>query len=134
MISCYFRWPKSTRIYRAFIICLFLLLLAPTILLTGGEGINQVHEYQKNSDLQWQWAMEGLASFPFSENEKVLDLGCGNGKVTAYIAEKAPLGIVVGLDISEPMLAFARKITVLIIFYMFMEMLVRFHLWTSLIK
>jgi len=99
---------KSIMICRVFIVNFFLLLF-PTTLLIGGEGITQANEYQKNSDLQWQWAMDSLASFSFNENEKVLDLGCGNGKITAYIAEKVPLGIVVGLDISATMLALARQ-------------------------
>jgi len=99
---------KPIIICRAVIVSL-LLLFIPTTFLIAGEGITQVVEYQKNSDLQWQWAMESLVSFPFHEREKVLDLGCGNGKVTAYIAEKVPLGVVIGLDISDSMLAFARE-------------------------
>lgn len=59
--------------------------------------------------LQSTWAMESLESFPFDEEDKVLDLGCGSGSVTAGIAAKVPLGIVVGLNISEEMLTYARE-------------------------
>lgn len=104
-----FHFLKFINNFRVVALILILLFLTPTSMLISGEGIAQASEYQKNSDLQWQWAVDSLASFPISEHEKVLDLGCGNGKVTAYIAEKVPLGIVVGLDISEAMLTFARQ-------------------------
>jgi trans-aconitate 2-methyltransferase len=67
------------------------------------------HDYQKNSSLQWKWAMESLEAFRFEEGDKVLDLGCGSGANTAEIAAKVPSGIVIGLDISEEMLTYARE-------------------------
>ncbi len=75
--------------------------------LSAGQGISLVSDYQKNSSLQWNWAMESLKKFPFNENDKVLDVGCGDGKITALIAEHVTHGIVIGLDISEKMLAHA---------------------------
>jgi trans-aconitate 2-methyltransferase len=53
--------------------------------------------------------MEGLETFPFDKTDKVLDLGCGTGSITAEIAAIVPLGIVIGLDISESMLTYARE-------------------------
>lgn len=39
--------------------------------------------------------------------ETVLDIGCGDGKISSLIAEKA--GSVVGIDISPSMIEFAKK-------------------------
>ncbi|PJD97926.1 MAG: hypothetical protein CK425_02015 [Parachlamydia sp.] len=38
----------------------------------------------------------------------ILDVGCGDGKITAAIAAKVPNGVVVGLDVSPSMIDFAR--------------------------
>lgn len=41
--------------------------------------------------------------------ERVLDVGCGNGALALAVAERVgPAGVVVGLDVSGPMLAHAR--------------------------
>ena len=77
--------------------------------LSANEGLTDAHDYQKNSSLQWKWAMESLEVFPFEEGDIVLDLGCGSGAITAEIAAKVPSGIVIGLDISEAMLTYARE-------------------------
>ncbi len=46
----------------------------------------------------------------FKAGESVLDIGCGTGQTTVDIARRvAPGGRVVGLDISRPMLAAARR-------------------------
>ncbi|MBA3817012.1 MAG: methyltransferase domain-containing protein [Parachlamydiaceae bacterium] len=72
--------------------------------LFSGEGISLADNYQKNSGLQWEWAIESLKQFSFSPNDKVLDVGCGDGKITALIAQLTPQGNVVGMDISENMI------------------------------
>jgi trans-aconitate 2-methyltransferase len=76
--------------------------------LSASEGVRDAKDYNKNSSLQWKWAMESLEAFPFQEGDQVLDVGCGDGSITANIAAKVPFGIVVGLDISEEMIAYAR--------------------------
>jgi len=79
-----------------------------TSYLLAGEGLKDANDYQNNSSLQWKWAMESLEAFPFDEGDKVLDLGCGSGSITAEIAAKVPSGLVIGLDISAAMLAYAK--------------------------
>ena len=42
-------------------------------------------------------------------DEHILDVGCGDGKVTAEIARAVPRGSVLGVDASAEMIAFAQK-------------------------
>lgn len=87
----------------------FFLAFSLVLTLNADEGLKNPNDYQKNSDLQYKWAMESLAVFPFESNDKILDLGCGTGSVTVEIAAKAPSGIIIGLDISKKALDFARE-------------------------
>ena len=42
--------------------------------------------------------------------ESILDLGCGDGRLTAQIAKLVPEGNVIGIDASEVMIKSARKL------------------------
>ena len=64
-------------------------------------------EYARISTLQAAMAEEVLALLEVKGNERVLDVGCGNGKTTAEIAARVPQGAVVGVDASADMIAFA---------------------------
>ena len=66
-------------------------------------------DYAANSVVQQTWARELMARLKLRGNEHVLDIGCGDGKVTAEIANAVPNGSVVGIDASEEMIGFARK-------------------------
>jgi SAM-dependent methyltransferase len=44
-----------------------------------------------------------------SPADKVIDVGCGTGNYTRYLADSAPDGLVVGIDASEAMIAAAGK-------------------------
>ena len=52
-------------------------------------------------------ASEALSLLDLKGTERVLDLGCGNGAVTAQIAPRVPDGSVLGVDSSGDMIAFA---------------------------
>ena len=65
-------------------------------------------DYHKSSPAQAQWAKELIAKLSLSGNERVLDIGCGDGKVTAEIARNLPGGTVTGVDSSPEMIRFAR--------------------------
>jgi trans-aconitate 2-methyltransferase len=67
-------------------------------------------EYTQHSSNQQQWARELLAKLQLEGHESVLDIGCGEGKVTAEIAEGVPKGRVVGIDSSEEMISAARSL------------------------
>jgi len=54
------------------------------------------------------WKRNLIASLPAQGNPFCLDLACGTGDITLLLAEKYPQGRIVGLDITEPMLALAR--------------------------
>ncbi|HZP23522.1 MAG TPA: class I SAM-dependent methyltransferase [Terriglobales bacterium] len=63
--------------------------------------------YARIASLQEVMADEVLALLALQGTERVLDLGCGNGKITAEIAARLPQGSVLGVDFSAEMIAFA---------------------------
>jgi trans-aconitate 2-methyltransferase len=65
--------------------------------------------YQSVSSLQEAMAAEHLARLTLGARERVLDIGCGNGKITAAIAAQLPRGSVLGVDASRNMIAFAQE-------------------------
>ena len=54
-------------------------------------------------------AQEVLALLDLKGSERILDVGCGDGKITAEIASRALKGSVVGVDPSQDMVSFAQK-------------------------
>ena len=66
-------------------------------------------DYAANSVVQQTWARELIAPLRLRGDEHVLDVGCGDGKVTAEIARAMPRGEVVGVDASADMIAFAQQ-------------------------
>jgi trans-aconitate 2-methyltransferase len=66
-------------------------------------------EYARISGLQKAMAEEVLALLNLRGSERVLDIGCGQGKITAEIAGRIPQGSVLGVDSSEGMIAFASE-------------------------
>ncbi len=65
-------------------------------------------DYARNSAAQLGWARELIGKLALAGDESVLDIGCGDGKVTAEIARRVPRGGVVGVDSSPDMVARAR--------------------------
>jgi trans-aconitate methyltransferase len=66
-------------------------------------------DYAANSVAQLAWARELIAKLHLQGDERVLDVGCGDGKITAELARALPRGCIVGLDGSAEMLRFARE-------------------------
>jgi trans-aconitate methyltransferase len=66
-------------------------------------------EYARRSQLQAAMAREVLALIDLAGSERVLDVGCGDGKITAQIAARVLQGAVVGVDPSRDMIAFAAS-------------------------
>jgi trans-aconitate 2-methyltransferase len=65
-------------------------------------------DYAKNSSSQYKWAQELIPKLKLSGSEALLDIGCGDGKITAAVAKCLPQGHVVGIDNSEDMINLAR--------------------------
>lgn len=65
-------------------------------------------DYSKNASAQFKWAMELLDTITLTGNEAILDVGCGDGKITHVISEAVPEGRVVGMDSSEDMIGLAQ--------------------------
>ena len=65
--------------------------------------------YNRVSALQQWLAAKSLGRLPLDGAERVLDVGCGDGKVTSEIARRLPRGSVVGVDASHGMIAFAAQ-------------------------
>jgi len=72
-------------------------------------GMEEPAIYHQNSNLQWTWANDTLEGYQFRGDERVLDVGSGDGVVTARVATFVPQGSVVGVDISAKMVRFATN-------------------------
>ena len=76
----------------------------------SGTGFRwDASEYARNSAAQLGWALELIEKLELTGDESVLDLGCGDGKVSAEIARRVPAGQVLGVDSSEDMIALSRR-------------------------
>jgi len=67
--------------------------------------------YEKASAHQQEWGRKLISELDLKGNEWVLDLGCGDGSLTAQIAELLPEGEVIGIDASQGMIDAARPRT-----------------------
>jgi len=66
-------------------------------------------DYASNSVVQQAWARELIAALKLRGDERILDVGCGDGKVTAEMARTVSQGSVVGVDASPQMIEFANR-------------------------
>ena len=87
-------------------ILLIFLVISSTFL---GSGIEQAEKYNKNSQLQWDLAINFIKKIPFSFEDTILDIGCGDGKITALIADICTPSHILGTDISSAMINFAQR-------------------------
>ena len=66
-------------------------------------------DYADNSSAQLLWANELIEKLSLNGAEQLLDLGCGDGKITNSIAEQLSKGRVVGIDRSQEMITLAKN-------------------------
>jgi len=66
-------------------------------------------KYKQASTQQKAWGRKLIAELEFKGSENILDLGCGDGLLTAELAKLVPDGFVLGIDASESMIATAKK-------------------------
>lgn len=65
--------------------------------------------YQRIAAPQTAWGERVLSQLSLVGDERVLDAGCGSGKLTASLLARLPRGEVIALDASASMLAEARR-------------------------
>jgi trans-aconitate methyltransferase len=66
-------------------------------------------QYEKASAHQKEWGTKLIAELELQGTERILDLGCGDGALSAHIADLVPNGEVVGIDASRGMIEAARS-------------------------
>jgi len=65
-------------------------------------------DYHRSASAQTGWGREVHARLALRGDETVIDLGCGDGRLTAELADRVPGGAVIGVDADPDMIAFAR--------------------------
>ena len=65
--------------------------------------------YDRVADPQTRWGTAVLERLTLEGDERVLDAGCGSGRVTELLANRLPDGRVVALDGSPSMIDAARE-------------------------
>lgn len=65
-------------------------------------------DYERQSSHQRAWGSGIVAEFLLRGDERILDLGCGDGSVTRQLAARVPRGSVLGIDAAEGQLAAAQ--------------------------
>jgi len=66
-------------------------------------------KYAQASAHQQEWGERLISELSLSGAEHILDLGCGDGRVTAQLAALVPAGQVLGIDASAGMIEVARE-------------------------
>ncbi|MHB1329480.1 MAG: class I SAM-dependent methyltransferase [Gemmatimonadales bacterium] len=61
-------------------------------------------EYRRAATHQREWGLSLIDSLMFGGDERVLDLGCGDGIVTGHLADRVPGGYVLGIDNSQSLI------------------------------
>lgn len=70
--------------------------------------LDAIH-YRNNSRFQYEAAKGLIESYPFKETDRVLDVGCGDGRITAELAKRLYKGRVIGADLSPSMISLAKS-------------------------
>ncbi len=65
--------------------------------------------YEQVSALQKMLADDALASLKLAGTEQILDIGCGDGRITAEVAKRVTRGSVLGVDPSRNMIEYAQQ-------------------------
>lgn len=65
------------------------------------------NHYRNNSSTQYALANDVLSRIVLKGTETILDIGCGDGRITAELSKRIPLGRVIGIDRSAAMIDLA---------------------------
>jgi len=66
-------------------------------------------KYEKASSHQKEWGERLIEELALQGTERILDLGCGDGTLTAQLSRLVPRGAVVGIDASQGMIDVAQQ-------------------------
>lgn len=83
--------------------------------------------YRKSSGSQREWAQEVIKKLKLKGDERVLDIGCGDGRNTVEISSRLSTGSILGIDSSDEMIKLQRRtsprknILILILKYWILE-------------
>jgi trans-aconitate 2-methyltransferase len=64
--------------------------------------------YHRIAGMQERWGLKVLDRLELRGDERVLDAGCGSGRMTRHVLERVPEGRVIGVDASPSMIQHAR--------------------------
>jgi trans-aconitate 2-methyltransferase len=67
-------------------------------------------KYKNASTHQKEWGNKIISEFNLKGDEHILDLGCGDGILTAQLASMVPDGYVIGIDASQGMIEATLKL------------------------
>jgi len=67
------------------------------------------NDYANNSSAQFEWAKQLIGKLHLNGNEHLLDIGCGDGKITYQLAMLLKTGTTVGIDASASMIKLAKQ-------------------------
>lgn len=91
----------------------YLLLMITMYILTSSTNLYATDwkgkDYNQNSEPQKAWFEKFEDSIPITGHEDILDLGCGDGKLTLKIKNRLTTGSIVGIDQSQSMIDFANR-------------------------
>jgi len=66
-------------------------------------------KYRQASTHQKEWGNKIIAGLKLKGNERILDLGCGDGILTQQLSQLVPDGFVLGIDSSKGMIETAKE-------------------------
>jgi trans-aconitate 2-methyltransferase len=66
--------------------------------------------YRDNSELNCKIGLKAMEQLNLKAGEHVLDVGCGDGRLTLLLAKKISSGKVIAVDLSEKMLTLAKEL------------------------
>ena len=67
------------------------------------------NKYKQASTHQKEWGNKIIAEFKLTGDERILDLGCGEGILTRQLSQLVPKGFVLGIDSSKGMIETAKE-------------------------
>lgn len=97
---------KRLSVYRNL---LLLIILFHSKFILSKEIQWNAQDYASNSFSQFHMALSYFQKLRLLNPQRILDVGCGDGKITAFIAQEFPYAQIIGIDNSGEMISFARK-------------------------